>query len=106
MIIITGGAGFIGSNLVAGLEERGFRNLVVCDVLGKEDKWRNIAKRELRDIIHPDKLFDYLEEYEGEVQAVFHMGAISSTTERDADLIVHNNIELSRKLWKWCTKNP
>ncbi len=104
MIVVTGGAGFIGSNLVAGLEARGLTNLVVCDVLGSEDKWRNIAKRELRDVVHPDNLLHYLEKHVEEVEAIFHMGAISSTTEIDVDLIVQTNFTLSRKLWKWCAE--
>ncbi len=105
MIIITGGAGFIGSNLVAGLEEHGCKDLVVCDVLGTEDKWRNIAKRELRDIVYPERLFDYLQTHADEIDCIFHMGAISSTTESDADLIADTNIALSRRLWKWCARN-
>ena len=60
MIIVTGGAGFIGSNLVAGLENIGAANITVCDTFGKDDKWRNIAKRELCDIVAPDQLFDYM----------------------------------------------
>lgn len=105
MIIVTGGTGFIGSNLVAALEEKGCRNIVICDTLGGDDKWRNIAKREIRDIVHPDLLFDYLETHQAEIQAIFHMGAISSTTETDVDLIAQTNIVLSRRLWKWCAKN-
>lgn len=105
MIIVTGGAGFIGSNLVAGLEGRGVKNIVVCDVLGHGDKWRNIAKRELRDIVHPERLFDYLNSHAEEVEAIFHMGAVSSTTETDADLIIESNFILSRRLWKWCANN-
>ena len=104
MIIVTGGAGFIGSNLLAGLEERGYRDLVVCDVLGTDEKWKNIAKRELRDIIAPDQLFDYMDLHGDAIEAIFHMGAISSTTEKDADLIVQTNFNLSRRLWKWCTE--
>ena len=105
MIIVTGGTGFIGSNLVAALEEHGCKDIVICDTLGVEDKWRNIAKREVRDIVHPDRLFDYLDTHTDNIEIVFHMGAISSTTERDADLIVETNIVLSRRLWKWCGKN-
>ena len=105
MIIVTGGTGFIGSNLVAGLETHGCKDIVICDTLGTEDKWRNIAKRELRDIVHPDRLFDYLETHQDAVEMVFHLGAISSTTEKDADLIAETNIVLSRRIWKWCGKN-
>jgi len=105
MIIVTGGAGFIGSNLIAGLEEQGCRDIVVCDVLGSEDKWRNIAKREIRDVVHPDRLFDYLHNHAENIEIIFHIGAISSTTEKDADLIIDTNFVLSRRLWKWCANN-
>lgn len=105
MIIVTGGAGFIGSNLVAGLEEHGCRDIVICDVLGDGDKWRNIAKREIRDIVHPDRLMDYLQTHAGDIEAIFHMGAISSTTEKDADLIIDTNFVLTRRIWKWCGNN-
>ena len=105
MIIVTGGTGFIGSNLVAGLEEHGAQDIVICDTLGIEEKWRNIAKREIRDVVHPDRLFDYLETHQEKIKAIFHMGAISSTMERDVDLIAETNIVLTRRLWKWCGKN-
>ena len=105
MIIVTGGAGFIGSNLVAGLEDHGVSDIVICDVLGTGDKWRNIAKREIRDIVHPERLFDYLDTHADQIKMIFHIGAISSTTETDADLIIDTNFVLSRRLWKWCWKN-
>jgi ADP-L-glycero-D-manno-heptose 6-epimerase len=105
MIIVTGGTGFIGSNLVAGLEAHGCKDIVICDTLGMEDKWRNIAKREIRDIVHPDRLFDYLETHQDKIEIIFHLGAISSTTEQDVDLIAETNIVLSRRLWKWCGKH-
>jgi len=92
MIIVTGGTGFIGSNLVAALEAQGEDEIVICDTLGSDDKWRNIAKREIRDIVHPTRLFDYLETHQEKIKAIFHMGAISSTTERDVDLIAETNI--------------
>ena len=56
MYVVTGGAGFIGSNLVAGLEESSSSDIVVCDRLGSDDKWRNIAKRDLANIIPPEQL--------------------------------------------------
>jgi len=105
MIIVTGGTGFIGSNLVAGLEEAGHKRIVICDSLGSEDKWKNIAKRRLHNIIPPSRLLEYLDEHAGEVEAIFHMGAISSTTEKDADLIIETNFVLTRTLWNWCARN-
>ncbi len=104
MIIVTGGTGFIGSNLVAGLQDKGRSDIVVCDWLGSDDKWKNVAKRELRDIIFPEKLFEYLERHADQIEAVFHIGAISSTTETDVDLIIKTNFYLSRELWKWCAE--
>jgi ADP-L-glycero-D-manno-heptose 6-epimerase len=102
MIVITGGAGFIGSNLAAALEEQGERDLVVCDRLGAGDKWRNLAKRELAAIVPPEVLMPFLEAHEREIETVFHLGAISSTTERDADLVIAANFTLSTTLWDWC----
>lgn len=105
MIIVTGGAGFIGSNLVAGLEARGHKGIVVCDWLGDGDKWRNIAKRDIATVVDPNGLMHFLETTGAPVEAIFHMGAISTTTETDADLIVRTNYELPAELWAWCTQN-
>lgn len=102
MIVVTGGAGFIGSNILAALEQRGAGKLVVCDRLRANDKWKNIAKRELADIVHPEQLFDFLEANRKNIEVIFHMGAISATTETDADKIAANNFSLSLALWKWC----
>jgi len=105
MIIVTGGAGFIGSNIVKELEARGARDIVVCDLMGSDDKWKNIAKRELADILPPEDLFGLLSDNAQDIETVFHMGAVSETTERDADLIVRSNIRLSLDLWDWCAEH-
>ncbi|MBL4614015.1 MAG: ADP-glyceromanno-heptose 6-epimerase [Magnetovibrio sp.] len=103
MYIVTGGAGFIGSNIVWALEQRDYKKIVVVDRLRDGIKWKNIAKRELYDVVHPDDLFDFLEEHDSTVKAIFHMGAISSTTETDVDKIMDNNFRLTMDLWQWCT---
>lgn len=103
MIIVTGGAGFIGSNLLKNLEDAGHDDLVVCDWLESGDKWRNIAKRGLRDVVRPENLFSFLDRHANSIEIIYHMGAISSTTEMDNDLIVERNIRLTLDLWDWCT---
>lgn len=101
MIVITGGAGFIGSNVVAGLEEAGYAELVVCDRFGSDERWRNLAKRELADLITPAELMPFLDGHRGRLKAVIHMGAISSTTETDVDLIVRENVRTTLDLFHW-----
>jgi ADP-L-glycero-D-manno-heptose 6-epimerase len=100
MILVTGGAGFIGSNVVAKLCERGLP-VVVSDRLRTSDKWRNLAKADFRELVEPEGLETWLEGRTA-LDAVIHMGAISSTTERDADLIFDVNVRLSTLLWNWC----
>ena len=102
MIVITGGAGFIGSNLIAALAERGEAELVVCDRLGDGDKWRNLAKHEFAELIPPEELPGFLDAQGAAIETIFHMGAISSTTETDADLMMAENFGASLKLWRWC----
>lgn len=104
MILVTGGAGFIGSNIVAALAEKG-EEVAVCDRFGADDKWRNLAKHELAEIIAPDQVIDWLNGHVTRVTAVLHMGAISSTTETDVDLIVENNVRFSQALWTWCAQH-
>jgi ADP-L-glycero-D-manno-heptose 6-epimerase len=101
MIIVTGGAGFIGSNIVARLAEAG-REVIVVDRLGHDDKWRNLAKHPLRDIVKPEAVFGLLAREGRHIEAIVHMGAISATTERDVDLVIENNLRLSIDLWDWC----
>ena len=104
IIFVTGGAGFIGSNIVAKLCEDPALDVVVCDWLHGADlgKWRNISKHSIGDFVAPENMFEWLEKRWRDVELVVHMGAVSSTTEPDADKIVHANFTLSRDLFRWC----
>ena len=104
MIVITGGAGFIGSNLVAALAARGER-VVVSDRLGSGDKWRNLAKHEIEDFVRPESLLQFLAEDSARVRAVVHLGAISDTTATDGDALAAVNFQLSKQLWLWCAQH-
>ena len=102
MIVVTGGAGFIGSNLVAALEAEGRDGLVVCDRADAGDNLRTIAKRHLHAVIKPAELLPWLDAHKGRVSAVFHLGATSSTMVTDASLFARNNYRLSLSLWRHC----
>jgi ADP-L-glycero-D-manno-heptose 6-epimerase len=101
MLLVTGGAGFIGSNVVASLNEAGRSDIVVNDTLGSDDKWRNLGKRQLADIVPPGELFGWLDNRK--LDAVIHLGAISDTTASDGDLVMDTNFRLSLRLLDWCT---
>jgi ADP-L-glycero-D-manno-heptose 6-epimerase len=100
LILVTGGAGFIGSNIVLELAKAGAR-VVVCDLFRLGDKWRNLAAAQIYDVIRPDALLEWLARHGDKVGAVVHMGAISSTTETDVDRFVATNIRLTLDLWRW-----
>jgi len=105
MILITGGAGFIGSNILAGLAGRGESELVIADRLGREEKWRNLAHHEIADLIAPEAIADFVAANAKALEAIIHMGAVSATTERDADLIVDSNLRLSLELWRLAARH-
>ena len=101
MFLVTGGAGFIGSNVVASLNEAGRADIAVDDMLGSDGKWRNLARRQIADFVPPPELRRWLDGRK--LEAVIHLGAISSTTATDGDAVIENNFRLSLHLLDWCT---
>ena len=104
MKLVTGAGGFIGSNLVAALEAMGHK-IAVCDWLDAPEKIRNLENRRIAERISPDGLLAFMRERAGEIETVFHMGAISSTTETNAALINEINVALPIQIWMWCRDN-
>jgi len=104
MILVTGGAGFIGSNLVGALSEHG-ESIAVCDTVDSPEKQANIARHGIERLVEPSGLDELLAGLRDEIDFVYHLGAISSTTETDADLITATNVTLPQKIWRWCAAN-
>jgi len=100
MILVTGGAGFIGSNLQAALFAEG-RDVVISDRLREAGKWRNLRHHPPLAIIPPEDLAAWLDTAP-ELEAIVHLGAISATTATDGDLVWKANVTLSQNLWRWC----
>ncbi len=100
MIIVTGGAGFIGSNIVHALNEAGEDSILVVDRLGQGEKWKNLRGLSFLDYEHKDDFMTKVQRgvFDHGTQAVIHMGVCSSTTEKDADYLMENNYGYSKEL--------
>jgi len=103
MIVVTGGAGFIGSALIWKLNSRGIEDILIVDKLGTAEKWRNLVSLKYLDFQDKSEFIDKLESgfYKDSITAILHMGACSSTTETDADYLMENNFHYSVRLARW-----
>jgi len=106
MIIITGGAGFIGSAIAAQLNSRGVDDILIVDILGDDEKWKNLRKLSYADYVEADDFLEMLTagEVDWPVEAVFHMGACSDTTEQNCTYLVNNNYEFSKLVANWAVE--
>ncbi len=103
MVIITGGAGFIGSCLVRMFNDIGIEDIIIVDNINSSDKWMNIRNKKYIKYVHKSRLQQELPSYTG-VSAIVHMGAQSSTAERDFDYLYRNNFEYTQYLWNYCAE--
>ncbi len=106
MIVVTGGAGFIGSAIIWALNERGIDDILVVDNLGTSDKWKNLVNRRYAYYMHRDEFMTAIlgAGLHHKPKAIIHMGACSSTTERDADFLMRNNVRYSQELCRYALK--
>ncbi len=105
MIVVTGGAGFIGSAIIWRLNSLDQKNIIVVDELGTDEKWKNLSGLSFDDFIHKNDFLEVIEtKLKHGISAIIHMGAISSTTEKNADLLLKNNYEYTKKLAEFCIK--
>ncbi|MEW6041958.1 MAG: NAD-dependent epimerase/dehydratase family protein, partial [Elusimicrobiota bacterium] len=106
MIIVTGGAGFIGSAFVWKLNRSGITNVIIVDNLNTSEKWSNLLNLRFEDYIHKDKFIKIIAEskFADKIESLIHMGACSSTTESNLDYLMENNYLYTKTLAEWCLR--
>jgi len=107
MIVVTGGAGFIGSCFIARLNELGMDDIMVVDQLGTHEKWKNLLGKKFNTYMHKNDFLMQLGtgKLNTLVESIIHLGACSATTEMDADYLMQNNVHYSMALASWCLQN-
>lgn len=105
LIVITGGAGFIGAGVIRHLNDKGFNNLIIVDELRQTEKWKNLVGKKFVDVLSKSQLFGWLEGKESLVEAFIHLGACSDTMETDASYLLENNYRYSVKLAEYALKH-
>ena len=105
MIIVTGGAGFIGSCIVRMLNDMKIEDIIIVDNIAKTDKWMNLRNKKYIEYINRDNFLLRLSDFNGKVSHIIHLGACSATTEKDFDFLYKNNFEYTKTLWQWCAQN-
>lgn len=102
---VTGGAGFIGSNVVRGLNALGHTDITIVDHLTSSGKWKNLVGLTYSNYLDRQDFFDYLTDTNPKIDVIIHLGACSATTENDENYLMHNNALYTKKLMEWCAEH-
>jgi ADP-L-glycero-D-manno-heptose 6-epimerase len=105
-VVVTGGAGFIGSCIIRLLNDLGLNDIIIVDNIGTTEKWRNILNKKYSEYIHKSEFLERIEQGKiKDITHIIHMGACSATTEKNFDYLYTNNLEYTKSLWNYSIKN-
>ena len=105
MIIVTGAAGFIGSCMISELNRQGYKNVVAVDDFSRSDKSKNLEGKKLTDRVNRDEFFEWIEKNKASIEFIIHLGARTDTAEFDQQIFDRLNLNYSKNIWEFCSKN-